>query len=156
MTTPSHNQQEADVAVEYAREDFALSPNDARIVSKTREATPLDWANVLSMALKALKRQANFVGIAQIITASTPVLVLNAQPRAYLIVQNNDPANVVYFGVGFQPSAGFGIQIAALGNYEPLVVPQGDIWLNANGTAQVTILYALDYAPDANFTLPLA
>lgn len=148
--------EDNDVAVEYSRADFGLPPNEARIRSRTRESQPLDWSNILSMALKALKRQANFLAISQTVTAGTPVLVLNAQPRAYIIVQNNDTVNTVYFGVGFQPNSQFGLQIAALGNYEPLVVPQGDIWLNASaGTAQVTLLYALDYAPDANFTLPV-
>lgn len=148
-------EEDNDVAVEYSRADFALPPNNARIRSKSREAIPFDLGNIVSMALKALKRQGNFLAISQTIFASSPVLVLNAQPRAYIIVQNNDTVNTLYFGVGFQPNSQFGLQISPGGNYEPLVIPQGDIWLNSNGTTQITLLYALDYAPDSNFTLPV-
>lgn len=151
----SQNEQENDLAIEYTRGDIELPPNDIRIRAKTREAQPLNWGDILSMALKSLKRQGNFVPIAQVIQANTPVLVLNAQPRSYIIVQNNDTVATVYFGVGFQPNSGIGIQIAPQGNYEPLVVPQGDIWLNASANAQITMLYALDYSPDANFQLPM-
>lgn len=148
-------QDSGDKPVEYSRADFQLPPNNSRIVSSSREATPLRWSDILSMALKALKRQGNFLAISQVIAAGTPTLILNAQPRAYLIVQNNDLAATVYFGVGFQPNSQFGLQIVPLGNYEPNVIPQGDIWLNASANAQITCLYALDYAADANFSLPV-
>lgn len=138
-------------ALDYSIEEFQLPPNDARMKSSSHTQTSMSMSQVISEMLKALKRQSDFLPISQTIVANTPnQLVLNAQARTYLIVQNNDAAATVYFGVGFSPSASLGIQIIPGGFYEPYQVPQGDIFLNASANAQVTILYASDILPDTN------
>ena len=153
---PSHPHLEQNAVMDYREPDFRLPPNDARMRSTGAGAGAMNMSQMISEMLKAVKRQSDFLPITQTILANMPgQLVLASGARTYFIVQNNDTVATLFLGIGFSPTSTFGLQIPPGGNYEPIQVPQGDIFLNASASCQITILYAADITPDAGFSFSL-
>lgn len=73
------------------------------------------------------------------------VLLLPAATRSYFLVQNLDAAANLFVGVNFQPSgpAARGIKlIAGAAAWEPIKVPQGDIWISGDAAGTATFIVA--------------
>lgn len=68
-------------------------------------------------------------------TFATTIIRLRPQEeRAYLLIQNTDVALTMYVGFGLQPGTTTGLIILAGGYYEPLRVPQNEIFVLGTGT----------------------
>jgi hypothetical protein len=69
-------------------------------------------------------------------------LIRNAEKRNYILIQNTGAANL-YVGFGLNPTQNNGLVIVPGGNYEPLKVPQNDIYIaSASGTVSGVIVLA--------------
>jgi len=78
-------------------------------------------------------------------TAATRILV--AEYRTYIFIQNTHPTQFLYVGIGYEPNNTIGMTIGPNGYYEPLRVPQNEIWLLGSGAGTTGILlYATAYA----------
>ena len=98
---------------------------------------PLQWRQLLS----DIQGMYNFQQIGFGVN-TTGALVRYAEKRNYLLIQNTG-ITVLYVGFGSLPTAANGLQIPAGGNYEPLKVPQNDIFLaSQSGTATGVIILA--------------
>lgn len=78
-----------------------------------------------------------------------PILLRPAENRKYLFIQNQSAANIIGVSFGNEPGPVASAPAAALlipinlGFYEPIAVPQGEVWVNAaaNGTPGI-LLYS--------------
>lgn len=65
------------------------------------------------------------------------------EERGYLIIQNVDPAASLYIGFGITPTATAGINLAPGGGYyEPIQVPQNEIYVVGTATGNGIIITA--------------
>lgn len=70
------------------------------------------------------------------------------EDRYYFIIQNTHPTNFLYIGFGYEPNQATGLSIGPNGYYEPLWVPQNEIYLLANNASTTgIILYATSPKP---------
>lgn len=95
--------------------------------------------------LVGIQRKAEFIPVIGVV-GTTPILVRSRESRIYLIIQNTSVANVLYVGIGFQPTTtaagSTGLILAANGgNYEPACIPQSDIWLSASAANTQFVMY---------------
>lgn len=95
--------------------------------------------------LFGVQRKGEFVPIVGVV-GTAPILARAREERTYLIVQNTSVANTLFIAVGYQPAnTGTGITGLILaangGNYEPAVIPQGDIWVLGSAANTQFVIY---------------
>lgn len=101
------------------------------------------YSRLLELAFKAVWGKVTIVP--QPFNASN-VAVLQIRPqeeRTYFLVQNNS-GSTMYIGIGYEPTANTGVQLPPGGVYEPLKIPQNEIYVLGStpaGQAGV-VLYA--------------
>jgi len=94
---------------------------------------------------KIAKGQRNFIHLTIDYTIVAQ-LVLPAQEFSYFLLQNLDGVASVYLGFGIVPDVTNkrGILIPSEQAYEPLMVPQNDIWIIGSATGKATLIYSVD------------
>ena len=102
---------------------------------------PEPWRSLIY----ASQRKGNFQSVVGTVGA-TAILARPAESRTYLIVQNTSAANILFVGVGYQPTNNgttiTGLILAANGgNFEPSVIPQEDIYLLGNAAGTSFVIY---------------
>jgi hypothetical protein len=151
MKPKGHDFQEA--RPEYLRSNMVgrVSPALKQLATGTYRGAQSFEQPVLAEAdpayrqeLRALRRQAEFQNFGVQYTTE-PQLILPRSDRVYLIIQNLDAAAILFVGFGSRPTTTFGIRVLALGNYEPFVVPQNDVWLTGSAPGTAVIAYANNY-----------
>jgi hypothetical protein len=81
----------------------------------------------------AAQRKGDFIPIFGVV-GTVALLIRSSESRTYFIIQNTSAANQLFIGVGYPP-VNNGVSVTGLilaangGNYEPSVIPQGDIWV---------------------------
>jgi hypothetical protein len=95
--------------------------------------------------LYGIQRKGEYVPIVGVV-GTVAILARPREERTYLIVQNTSVANTLFVGVGYAPAnTGTGITGLILaangGNYEPAVIPQGDIWLLGSAANTQFVVY---------------
>lgn len=111
-------------------------PERAQITAGPSESdTPLPpWQ--FSQLLDALWRRNN-VFMQPFLAGAVPILLRPAEKRQYLFIQNQSAANQFTIGINQAPDPPAAVPANGLiipinlGFYEPLVVPQGEIWVVA-------------------------
>jgi len=95
---------------------------------------------------EAIARQQNkFINLSFDYTL-VPILLLRADFRTYLLIQNLSLANDLWIGFDTQPDPANsrGIRIAKELAFEPGRIPQNDIWVIGSAAGKGTILYSQD------------
>lgn len=94
---------------------------------------------------KITKGQRNFVTLFIDYTTSA-LQLLPAEIRSYFILQNLDAAASIYIGFGFVPEVASkrGILIPSEQAYEPLMVPQNEIWIVGSAAGKAVLIYSVD------------
>lgn len=95
--------------------------------------------------LFGIQRKAEFVSVVGVV-GTAAILARPMEERTYLIIQNTSVANTLFVGVGYAPqNTGTGITGLILaangGNYEPTVIPQGDIWVLGSAANTQFVIY---------------
>jgi len=97
----------------------------------------------LQRLLTRMDRRANFIEVDWVVNQNQPQLVLPQANRTYFLIQNLSPAANIFMGFGKPSTLINGIKLVPLGDYEPLWVPQNDIWINSDTNGAFgTIIYA--------------
>lgn len=80
--------------------------------------------------LRALGRRADFQSIPFVTTANA-LRLRPAEERVYFFIQNLDPVNRLLIGFDIPPTAAAAnsVNMGPNGFYEPLIVPQNEIWI---------------------------
>ena len=90
-----------------------------------------------------INRQFNFAA-SPFIAGTAAFLLRPGENRYYFLLQNNSATATLYLGLGYSPTTLTGIQIPPGGNYEPLCVPQNDVWvLGSAANLAGVIVYAV-------------
>lgn len=63
----------------------------------------------------------------------TPIKIQEFLLRKFLLIQNKDGANTIYFGFGWKPDAGNGLILGPGVGFEPFSYPVNEIWVSASG-----------------------
>lgn len=74
------------------------------------------------------------------------IIVRPEEQRTYFLIQNTHPTSQLLVGIGYEPNADTGIIIGPNGYYEPIRIPQNEIWVRGVGVAACTgvVLYATE------------
>lgn len=104
----------------------------------------------LRALLSAIWRRGNLITVPFIATnAGNPIKILSAEPRSYFFIQNQSGANNIIVNFGRPPGAAAAVPAdgviigAGLGGYEPICVPQDDVYVFASAAATPgVIVYA--------------
>lgn len=67
------------------------------------------------------------------IVGTEPILLQSFLLRKFLVLQNKDSANTLYFGFGWKPDANNGLVLGPGVGYEPYAYPINEIWVIASG-----------------------
>jgi len=102
---------------------------------------PEPWRSLIY----ASQRKGNFQSVVGTV-GTTAILARPAENRTYIIIQNTSAANILFIGVGYQPTnngtAITGLILAANGgNFEPAVIPQEDIYVLGNAAGTSFVIY---------------
>lgn len=99
-------------------------------------------ALLTSMLVDAVLEKRNFLNLTFTVDTTAVVQLRPKENRGYLLIQNNSAA-AMFVGIGYPPTPVTGIQIPTGGNYEPLKVPQEDIYVLGSAAAQLgVVLYS--------------
>ncbi len=104
----------------------ALAPDFSKI--KPDPGLGVTNAPIPSNMDDGLYGRANFVHVNINMATTDPLRIRQAERRAYLLIQNQSLANM-WIGFDKVPSVNDGIMLVPGGAYEPLKVPQGEIWV---------------------------
>lgn len=104
----------------------------------------IDWAQLFEVLLDAINRRAHFTLVPFTATTAAlggPLRLRPEEPRRYCLIQNTS-ANQLFVGFQSPPTPANGLLIGAGGFFEPLWVPQDEIWLlgGAAGTTGMAVL----------------
>jgi hypothetical protein len=74
-----------------------------------------------------------------------PVKILDADLRTHFMIQNYDLAFDIWLGNGIVPLVGStGVRVKSELAFEPLRVPQNEVWVVGTGAGKGEIIYSLD------------
>lgn len=95
--------------------------------------------------LYGIQRKGEFQSVVGVV-GTVAILARPMEERTYIIIQNTSVANTLFVGVGYAPqNTGTGITGLILaangGNYEPAVIPQGDIWVLGSAAGTQFVIY---------------
>lgn len=66
------------------------------------------------------------------VVGTEPVKLQGFLLRKFLVLQNKDGANTLYFGFGWKPDANNGLVLGPGVGYEPFSYPVNEIWVSAS------------------------
>lgn len=94
---------------------------------------------------KIAKGQRNFVSLF-IDYTTTPLKLLESEIRSYFLLQNLDAAASAFLGLGFVPDvvSKRGVLIPSEQAYEPLMVPQNEVWIVGSASGKAILIYSVD------------
>lgn len=99
------------------------------------------WRAYMESALLRLEKRVNFVPQPFSVGAGNPVGSIRPEEhRSYLLIQNTHATQILYIGFGYVPNAGNGLVLGPGGFYEPLWVPQNEIWIVGSGAGTTGLL----------------
>lgn len=67
------------------------------------------------------------------LVGTNAVMIQNVMPRKFMLMQNLDPSNTLYFGFGWKPNIYNGLTLPPGWGYEPYSYPVNEIWVAASG-----------------------
>jgi hypothetical protein len=116
-----------------------------RLVGSPSRDTAAGLEEPYKTLVNATLRKGEYIPIIGVV-GTVAILARPRESRIYMIIQNTSVANVLYVGIGFQPTTtaagSTGLILAANGgNYEPQVFPQGDIWLLGSAANTQFVMY---------------
>ena len=128
----------AGIAQDSPAGEMGISADLAMPAGSRRSRTLLDilrepWRTIMY----GIQRKGDFIQTFGVVGLQ-PIMIRAAEARTYFILQNTSLANTLLVGIGYGPvivaggATGFLMQPNG-GNYEPAMIPQGDIWVSASG-----------------------
>lgn len=94
---------------------------------------------------KVARQQNGFIHLPIAVT-NVPQLVLPSEFRSYFLLQNLSLAVDIWVGFGVvpDPTNNRGVRVIKEQAYEPIRIPQNEVWVVASAAANGTIVYAID------------